>query len=177
MIVWWVQPKHGMKPKSNRDSGFCGLKGCVLNKIHYVPYECNTNDILMNPPSADRVFTAPSPQVVYERLWADRLHLCVGPLPPGGTALGLCLDLVVFLPGRGLLLLLGPPLRSRYQTLAPHIKARGFKAVKCSLFKLFDIILAFFVDHFGFCNAYYRACLLRSGADTSVVVLCTSLWA
>lgn len=151
----------------------------VVSWIHSVLYKCNTNDILMNPPSADGVFTVPSPQVVYERLWADCLHLCVGPLPPGGTALGLCLDLVVFLPGRGLLLLLGPPLRSRYQTLALpytlHIKARGFKAVKCSLFKLFDIILAFFVYHFGFCNAYYRACLLWSGADTSVVVLCTSL--
>lgn len=106
-------------------------------------------------------FTAPSPQVVYERLWADCLHLCVGPLPPGGTALGLCLDLVVFLPGRGLLLLLGPPLRSRYQTLTLtytlHIKAWGFKADKCSLFKLFGIILAFFVDHIWFLH-----CMLQS---------------
>lgn len=54
-----------------------------------------------------------SVQVVHEKLWAVCLHICVGPLPPGRDALGLCLDLVVFLPGCGLLLLLGPPLRSR----------------------------------------------------------------
>lgn len=58
------------------------------------------------------------PQVGDERLRADCVHVRVGPVPPGGAALGLGLDLVVHLPRGGLLLLLGPPLRSRYQHTA-----------------------------------------------------------
>ena len=53
-------------------------------------------------------------QVVHEGLGADDLHLRVEPLPHGGAALGLSLDLVAGLPGRRLWLLLGPPLLPWY---------------------------------------------------------------
>lgn len=55
-------------------------------------------------------------QLVHEEHGADVLHVRVEPLPPGGAALGLCLDLGPRLPGRGLRLLLGPPLLPRYDS-------------------------------------------------------------
>lgn len=68
-------------------------------------------------------FDLSSPQLADERLWAERLHACVEPLPLGGAALGLCLDLVVHLLGSGLWLLLGPPFCSRYRSYThPQLK-------------------------------------------------------
>lgn len=77
-------------------------------------------------------FDLSSPQLADERLWAERLHACVEPLPLGGAALGLCLDLVVHLLGSGLWLLLGPPFCSRYQSYT-HPQLKG---IYCADFNL-----------------------------------------
>ena len=52
-----------------------------------------------------------------EKLRVDSIHLHMGPLPPGGAALELRLDLVAHLLRSRLRLLLGPSLCSRYDTL------------------------------------------------------------
>lgn len=82
-------------------------------------------------------FDLSSPQLADERLWAERLHACVEPLPLGGAALGLCLDLVVHLLGSGLLLLLGPPFCSRYQSYT-HPQLKGiYCADSCCFLRVF----------------------------------------
>ena len=82
--------------------------GCSTNVL-----EAESGQLLYNK-GENTVLNVMMFQVIYEGSGADELHVCVEPLPPGGAALGLSLDLVAGLPGRRLWLLLGPPLLPRY---------------------------------------------------------------
>lgn len=90
------------------------------------------------------------PQVANEKLWTERLHLRLGALPADRTTLGLCMDLVVFLPWGGLLLLLGPQILSWY-----HVRTN---------YLLFTRVLRpYFQIHFWLRVGLYRTCSLGQG--------------
>lgn len=94
------------------------------------------------------------PQVANEKLWTECLHLRVGALPADRTTLGLCMDLVVFLPWSGLLLLLGPQILSRYHEQHPwHMHYLLFARVMKTYCQI----------HFWLTVGLYRTCSLGQG--------------